>query len=509
MFFPSCKNLHCLLYTTLLIFPYLQPTAANPLHPVLRSLTLYPDADAPTLHSRADVPTDVSAWAAFGDSYASGIGAGTNVGPGQVFSASYPQQMNNNDPRIGTAPNRDFRDLAFSGYRTPQVIAVVPKMGTPEVVTLQIGGNDAGFYNVMTACVYHFGAGSSGDCNTELQDFQDNLDNVVPGAMDQTIKAITDQGGTGLAKLIVIGYTAPYNQDTTQCDDVTFQFWPGEKHPAYLTQNVRAEINSKITNLNTVIEAAAQRANGANGGATDVVFVDYSVAWNGHRFCEDGVVEPAKNRENTWFFNLPDYDDEDLDDLEGKDIMNGLPDPSTCSAAAQLSGDWGDLALCDIAMAIAADINLVSTLGSLFGGPEYGRIGHPKPIGHLSIADGAFTAMGHTAQRGGFASGWCGFHITQWQKLNPNDPSSHYRIDITIKDANGMIVATAGMLDAPSGFVNSLQGTRLPLPLTVVAQNVDKDALLFTYGDQNFGSNDQPHHCEYFYLSDHGYDRVR
>jgi len=37
----------------------------------------------------------------------------------------------------------------------------------------------------------------------------------------------------------------------------------------------------------------------------------------------------------------------------------------------------------------------------------------------------------------------------------------------------------------------------LPYVLTVTAQNVDADAVLFKYGGQAWGSNDQEHHCSF------------
>ena len=91
---------------------------------------------------RVDLPADISAWAAFGDSYASGIGAGKVVNSKDaIFDGSYPQQMNNNDPRIGNAVNRDFQDLAHSGSKTPEVIARVSSndISAAELVIVEIG----------------------------------------------------------------------------------------------------------------------------------------------------------------------------------------------------------------------------------------------------------------------------------------------------------------------------------------------------------------------------------
>ena len=50
--------------------------------------------------------------------------------------------------------------------------------------------------------------------------------------------------------------------------------------------------------------------------------------------------------------------------------------------------------------------------------------------------------------------------------------------------------------DAPSGQGVGVTSA-LPLVLIVTAQNVDDDAVLFAYGDQSWGSNDQPHQCNF------------
>lgn len=50
--------------------------------------------------------------------------------------------------------------------------------------------------------------------------------------------------------------------------------------------------------------------------------------------------------------------------------------------------------------------------------------------------------------------------------------------------------------DAPAGQGVGVTSA-LPYVLMVTAQNVDADAVLFKYADQSWGSNDQPHHCNF------------
>ena len=344
----------------------------------------------------------------------------------------------------------------------------------------------------MSGCVFRFEAEYSIDCASALKQGQNHLDNDIPSAMDNVISSIL-KAAPDLAKLVVIGYGAPFNQDTTDCNTKWWNFWYFDADLddlQYLTIERRASINTIISNLNSVISAAVDRANNG-GGAGKVIFADWNAKFNGHRFCEEGVIERPKNRDNTWFYNVPAVDDGDLVSAAGQDSR---PDASTCQATAEASGSWTDLIDCGIARVLAAHPDIIFPQSGLFG-PNNGRIGHPKPQGHLAIADAVFEAAGRTGP-GGFKAGWCGFHVTQYQKGNPNDPASHYHLDISVKDASGAVIGTVGYQDAPSGQVVHCP-SRLPNDVIVTAQNVDADALLFQYGDQTFGSNDQAHHCNF------------
>lgn len=95
-----------------------------------------------------------------------------------------------------------------------------------------------------------------------------------------------------------------------------------------------------------------------------------------------------------------------------------------------------------------------------------------------------------------YTPGWCGVHVTQYQKSNPSDPNSHYKLDITIKDGAQVQIGSVLGADAPAEVAVDV-GSALPYVLEVIAQNGDDDAVLFRYGDQSWGSNDQAHHCDF------------
>ncbi|MCJ1425220.1 hypothetical protein MMC29_003108 [Sticta canariensis] len=95
---------------------------------------------------------------------------------------------------------------------------------------------------------------------------------------------------------------------------------------------------------------------------------------------------------------------------------------------------------------------------------------------------------------GAYATGWCGVHVTQYQKNEANsNPTGDYKFDITIKDAAGATIGTNYGAVAPNGVGVGVT-SKLPWVLIVTAQAVDDDAVLFRYADQAWGSNDQEHH---------------
>ena len=110
-----------------------------------------------------------------------------------------------------------------------------------------------------------------------------------------------------------------------------------------------------------------------------------------------------------------------------------------------------------------------------------------------------------TSSGSNYTPGWCGVHVTQHQKENPSDPSSHYHLDVTLYDGAQKEIGKVTNRDASAGQGVGVTSA-LPWVLIVTAQNVDKDAVLFKYSAQSWGSNDQEHHCNFgSYDSGHRY----
>ncbi|KIW66135.1 hypothetical protein PV04_08337 [Phialophora macrospora] len=235
-------------------------------------------------------------YAAIGDSYASGAGAGIPGWPPYAdfrcgrYSDAYPIQVANNS--LMNIESTKFKHLACGGLTSAVILRdQVPYIGDSELVTLTASGNDVNFFVVLNECVYHWSPAIG--CEAQLVKAREiietsalqNLENIISGAVQHL------QPG---AMFIVTGYARFFNEKTDYCNNITFS----QTRPLdYLTKAKRRELNQLVMMLNDVIRATAL-LHGA-------VYVDIDRAFEGHRFCEPGVKEPDLDRADTWFFNIP------------------------------------------------------------------------------------------------------------------------------------------------------------------------------------------------------------
>ncbi|KAF2832441.1 hypothetical protein CC86DRAFT_401206 [Ophiobolus disseminans] len=283
-------------------------------------------------------------------------------------------------------PGIDFQNLPCSGAVVGEVLrggekSQIDSWQNPQkadIATISIGGNDIGFYNILTACVLRVGQGFAGDCDVALSKANEmiqgrDLRNDVASALQQIMEK---SGRTGF-KIYVTGYPAFFNVDTLYCDYTTFYYWePGHHffhHPgdwAYLLQERRRKLNNVVMALNRMLLEVVDGVN-RNGWTQRAIFVDPNPQYNGHRFCEKDagrdVREPDEKREDTWLF-LSGWPDNSLPgtasaaraiEQERKAISMG---PN--KTAGNLDGyglvgacmdsethDWAQLIACDVAVA--------------------------------------------------------------------------------------------------------------------------------------------------------------
>ncbi|NBE52922.1 SGNH/GDSL hydrolase family protein [Streptomyces boluensis] len=196
------------------------------------------------------------AYVALGDSYSSGVGAGnydSGSGDCKRSTRAYPVLWAN-----ANSPS-SFDFTACSGARTGDVInnQLGPLGSGTTLVSVTVGGNDAGFADVMTTCVLQ----SESTCIARVNEAKAYVDNTLPGNLDKTYDAIKAKAPN--AQVAVLGYPRFY-QLNGSC-------------AAGLTENERAAINGAADHLNA---ATAKRA--ADHG---FAYADVAGAFTGHEIC--------------------------------------------------------------------------------------------------------------------------------------------------------------------------------------------------------------------------------
>ncbi|MEU6909974.1 SGNH/GDSL hydrolase family protein [Streptomyces coeruleorubidus] len=194
-------------------------------------------------------------YAALGDSYSSGVGAGSYIsssGDCKRSTKAYPYLW----AAAHTPSTFDF--TACSGARTGDVLSgqLGPLSSATGLVSITVGGNDAGFADVMTTCVTQ----SDSACISRIDTARAYVDSTLPGRLDSVYSAIRSKAPN--AHVVVLGYPRFYKLGTTCLG---------------LSEAKRKAINDASGHLNTAI---AKRA--ANHGFT---FGDARPAFTGHEIC--------------------------------------------------------------------------------------------------------------------------------------------------------------------------------------------------------------------------------
>jgi len=198
-------------------------------------------------------------YVALGDSYSSGTGAGSYGSSGSCKRSanSYAQLWAN-----ANAPS-SFAFVACSGAVTSDVLnnQVAAVTSDTSLVTISIGGNDAGFADVMTDC----NVGSDSSCVSRNQEAQNFARTTLPGRLDNVYNQIRSRAPG--ARVIVLGYPHIY-QLNGSC-------WVG------LSETKRAAINSSADVLASVTSGRA--------AAHGFTYIDARNTFSGHEICASGT----------------------------------------------------------------------------------------------------------------------------------------------------------------------------------------------------------------------------
>ena len=198
-------------------------------------------------------------YVALGDSYASGLGT-REYDPGSGDCKRSPRAYAPIDAaRIGAT----LTFVACSGAEVGDVVhnQIGELDAATAWVTVQVGGNDAGFSEVITECAL---PRLASDCRGAVADAQAIITNTLPGRLDSLYSEISSRAPS--AGVVVVGYPRLFNGE--DCNAATF-FSPEDERI----------LNETADLLGSTIAGVAS----SHGFA----FVDPIPAFVGHAVCDD------------------------------------------------------------------------------------------------------------------------------------------------------------------------------------------------------------------------------
>jgi lysophospholipase L1-like esterase len=197
-----------------------------------------------------------SQYVDLGDSYASGVGT-------RVFyesSGSCKRSPDAYGPKVAAAKGYSLNFEACSGAKTTDVNE--KQLGnlksTTALVTISIGGNDAGFSNVILNCaLYYF------TCGSAINEANSYVATKLGGVLDTTYNNIRSRATT--AHVVVLGYPHLFTDTGTTCN------------ANFLTGSNEKKLNETGDKLDAKLKERAE--------AHGFTFVDPRSAFKPHAVC--------------------------------------------------------------------------------------------------------------------------------------------------------------------------------------------------------------------------------
>jgi lysophospholipase L1-like esterase len=197
-------------------------------------------------------------YVALGDSYSSGVGAGDYIsssGSCDRSTKAYPEQWADaNSPA-------SFVSAACSGATTADVLSsqVSALSASTTLVSITIGGNDAGFSSVMETCVLE----STSSCLKAVTASEAYVADELPASLDTTLQTI--RADAPVARIVVLGYPDLY--DLSQSSGCIG-----------LSTADRAALHQGAGDLDSALATAA--------ATEDDTFADVRSEFAGHEICD-------------------------------------------------------------------------------------------------------------------------------------------------------------------------------------------------------------------------------
>ncbi|WP_369373904.1 SGNH/GDSL hydrolase family protein [Promicromonospora sp. Populi] len=197
-------------------------------------------------------------YVALGDSYSSGTGTRAYINDGtQCLRSVYAYASLTAAARSYTLNFRACSGAVVADVTNTQLSAL---SSSTRYVTITVGGNDAGFADVLTECALPAWAS---DCAGTVAAARTFISNTLPGRLSTLYTAIRTRAPN--AKVVVVGYPKLFNGE--DCNLATF-FSPEDE----------AALNNASVLINSVTATAAS--------ARGFTFVNPVNAFTGHAVCD-------------------------------------------------------------------------------------------------------------------------------------------------------------------------------------------------------------------------------
>lgn len=281
--------------------------------------------------------------------------------------------------------------------RPPQI----DQIGKVDIMTLSIGGNNLGFADIITNCIYRpawstdYGPeypNNTGSCYKSIQSARDNIDRFeqyIRGTLQDTLRRQRDPDWNRNDfdfYLFLLGYAHYFNVDTTECNTWSFGLWPIDdgKHKPKLTLELRRALKDLVQAVNDMYRGVV---NQVSQPYTHTQFVDISPGFDGHRFCEKDISFYGNyHSKDVWIWNAspdtpPDWKDPDKPEDRIEDHWNPMPGNSLDPAWVEFLESMGtDIPGQGIGFGVNPGNSMPWPQGS--GGKEgrKTRVFHPKQV---------------------------------------------------------------------------------------------------------------------------------
>jgi lysophospholipase L1-like esterase len=193
-------------------------------------------------------------YVTLGDSYSSGVGAGDESGSCDQSPNAYgPLWVSANSPA-------SFTFAACSSATTSSVISsqLSSLSASTTLVSISIGGNDAGFSSIMETCILE----STSACESAVSQAEQYANTTLPGNLSTLFSDIKADAPS--AKVVVLDYPDFYDLSVSTCVGLS-----SADHQA---------LDKGINDLDGVIQTATDNAG--------FYFADVRTQFSGHELCD-------------------------------------------------------------------------------------------------------------------------------------------------------------------------------------------------------------------------------